>query len=230
MLSPKVLRKMQYVFVIITLISFIVLENDCRERWKNIRGRYGKYKKAKAKPTDKLAKRVKEYYLAPYLSYLDNFLKARPYKRLFRKSLKTETHEGETHDDNEDMHADESLQWPWPHQSTQPHQQADSCFVVPVDPALSSEYMGSELAAALQDATEAEKAPIIKKKTVKLDTDLSFLKSVLPDMKAMTPDQKRRFKIGILNMAGEILKENSRCTMSSQCRGGPLKAPTPPSQ
>lgn len=144
--------------------------------------------------------------------------------------MKTETHERDGHDDNEDIHTDESLEWPWPHQPTQSHQQADSCFVVPVDPALSSEYMGSELAAALQDVTEPEKQQIIKKKTVKLDTDLSFLKSVLPDMKAMTQEQKRRFKIGILNMAGEILKESPRCTTTGQCRGGLSKIPTPPSQ
>lgn len=37
------------------------------------------------------------------------------------------------------------------------------------------------------------------------DTDLSFLHSVLPDMKLMTSDQKRAFKIGILNLSEKIL-------------------------
>jgi len=41
------------------------------------------------------------------------------------------------------------------------------------------------------------------------DPDESFLMSVLPDMKEMNSEQKRRFKIGILKMAGDILSEFS---------------------
>lgn len=40
-----------------------------------------------------------------------------------------------------------------------------------------------------------------------LDPDESFMMSVLPDMKEMNSEQKRRFKIGILKMAGYILSE-----------------------
>ncbi|KAG8233810.1 hypothetical protein J437_LFUL008030 [Ladona fulva] len=39
------------------------------------------------------------------------------------------------------------------------------------------------------------------------DPDLDFFKSILPDMREMSNDQKRRFKIGILNLAGQILSE-----------------------
>lgn len=38
--------------------------------------------------------------------------------------------------------------------------------------------------------------------------DLAFFYSLLPDMKDMSRDQKRRFKMGVLNLAGEILQEN----------------------
>ncbi|KAF5275769.1 hypothetical protein FQR65_LT16543 [Abscondita terminalis] len=38
-----------------------------------------------------------------------------------------------------------------------------------------------------------------------LDPDLAFLHSVLPDMKSMDGTQKRRFKLGILNLSEEIL-------------------------
>lgn len=41
------------------------------------------------------------------------------------------------------------------------------------------------------------------------DPEVSFLMSVLPDFKEMNADQKRRFKIGILNLAGNILNENT---------------------
>jgi hypothetical protein len=41
------------------------------------------------------------------------------------------------------------------------------------------------------------------------DPDLSFFKSVLPDMREMNTEQKRRFKIGILSLVKQILEENS---------------------
>lgn len=41
------------------------------------------------------------------------------------------------------------------------------------------------------------------------DADSLFLLSVLPDMKKMTDRQKRKFKVGILNLAGQILDEAS---------------------
>lgn len=43
------------------------------------------------------------------------------------------------------------------------------------------------------------------KETTYEDPDLSFLMSVLPDMKKMDDNQKRRFKIYILSTAGNIL-------------------------
>lgn len=50
-----------------------------------------------------------------------------------------------------------------------------------------------------------------KKKTEPVieDSDLYFLKSVLPDMKCMTPTQKRRFKVGVLNLSDTILNEQN---------------------
>lgn len=47
-----------------------------------------------------------------------------------------------------------------------------------------------------------------KNKTeVEDDTDLCFFKSLLPDMKLMNPDQKRRYKAQMINLAGCILSE-----------------------
>jgi len=39
------------------------------------------------------------------------------------------------------------------------------------------------------------------------DPDLCFLKSLLPDMKSMNDDQKRRYKIQMISVAGSILSE-----------------------
>lgn len=37
------------------------------------------------------------------------------------------------------------------------------------------------------------------------DPDMLFLKSLLPDMKAMNENQKRKFKIGILKLSDDFL-------------------------
>lgn len=50
------------------------------------------------------------------------------------------------------------------------------------------------------------------------DPDLSFFKSVLPDIREMNAEQKRRFKIGILNLAQQILKENSGSLLTDTTR------------
>jgi len=39
------------------------------------------------------------------------------------------------------------------------------------------------------------------------DPDLFFLKSLLPDMKSMNDDQKRRYKMQMISVAGSILSE-----------------------
>lgn len=54
------------------------------------------------------------------------------------------------------------------------------------------------------------------------DPDRAFLISMLPDMKKMTDSQKRKFKIGILNLAGEILEENRTSNSSVQQMISPL--------
>ncbi|CAH2007606.1 unnamed protein product [Acanthoscelides obtectus] len=39
------------------------------------------------------------------------------------------------------------------------------------------------------------------------DADVQFLLSLLPDLKKMSDKQKRKYKVGVLNLAGEILDE-----------------------
>jgi hypothetical protein len=52
------------------------------------------------------------------------------------------------------------------------------------------------------------------------DPDLSFFKSVLPDMREMNAEQKRRFKIGILSLAQQILGENSASSVLDTATSG----------
>ncbi|CAB3231906.1 unnamed protein product [Arctia plantaginis] len=46
------------------------------------------------------------------------------------------------------------------------------------------------------------------------DADMAFFRSMLPDVKGMTRDQKIKFKIGVLNLIGQILKEPSNSPIS----------------
>ncbi|CAH2010346.1 unnamed protein product [Acanthoscelides obtectus] len=54
--------------------------SECKDRWKNIRGSYSKYRAKLQTKSGQGAKRVKEYYLAPHLLFLDPFLKSRKSK------------------------------------------------------------------------------------------------------------------------------------------------------
>ncbi|CAH1983581.1 unnamed protein product [Acanthoscelides obtectus] len=53
---------------------------ECKERWKNVRGRYTKYKNQSKLPSGSGAKHIKEYYLASHLRFLDSFVRSRPSK------------------------------------------------------------------------------------------------------------------------------------------------------
>jgi hypothetical protein len=62
----------------------------------------------------------------------------------------------------------------------------------------------------LEDVNKAALDFFSKKKKIdnmEEDVDLCFFKSELPRMKLMNSEQKRRFKVGILNLAGSILNE-----------------------
>lgn len=48
-----------------------------------------------------------------------------------------------------------------------------------------------------------------RKNDTEEDMDLCFFKSLLPDMKLMTPDQKRRYKVQMINAASCILSEHT---------------------
>ncbi|XP_028163173.1 uncharacterized protein LOC114354804 [Ostrinia furnacalis] len=56
------------------------------------------------------------------------------------------------------------------------------------------------------------KKPHLHKKNKSVDVqdpDLLFFHSILPEMKEMTPEQKRQFKMGVWSLANQILEENT---------------------
>ncbi|CAG4969746.1 unnamed protein product [Colias eurytheme] len=129
-------------FILICLPSRLPTQfvQACKDRWKNIRNRYAKYKKLLSLPSGSAVKRVKEYYLAQHLHFLDKYLKSRPSKSNLEPQCRK------------------------------------------------------------RQNSEKQMQP--------LDTDLAFLQSMLSDMKAMNLVQKRRFKMGVMQLAAQILDGN----------------------
>ncbi|XP_046976417.1 uncharacterized protein LOC124542518 [Vanessa cardui] len=170
---------------------------ECKERWKNIRCSYSKNKKRLDLPSGSGAKTIKEYYLSPHLHFLDNYLKSRPTKSNLSKYDST--------DGNDSEEVDETLcTGQLPCQNT--NSDSISNQSTPTPPLLPP--LNKSRAISLKDvnksAHEYFSQRALQMKTIhraepEIDSDLAFFQSMLPDMKTMTPAQKRRFKMGVLN-------------------------------
>ncbi|XP_055921402.1 uncharacterized protein LOC129952673 [Eupeodes corollae] len=204
--------------------KFSASTSDCKERWKNIRGSYSKYT-LKVKKCAEGSKKVKEYYLAPYLSFLDPFLKSRDTTgyAVIEKSSETdeslfkseaEISECEDNYDNcEVVMPDECLSVHSSQSSTSPNSNSlndESTFEI--KPPESKYHRKRKISAITQDydfngrrmkSYKSSKEPDLP------DSDLAFLHSILPDLKSMNSSQKRHFKIGILDLAEKILTPTS---------------------
>lgn len=179
---------------------------DCKTRWKNLRACYSRHLKSLA---DGSAAKVKRpYYLAEDLHFLQPFTKTRKSKGIYKflevqiaSPEGTQVAKSEPPNDSEDEH-----------DSLSEHEESSS------EGQQFSQVEHVEIPTVKRIA-KCESNPkkkmclsptLIDRNTIKLENpDLDFFKSVLPDMKEMTNDQKRRFKIGILKLAGQILNENT---------------------
>lgn len=109
-----------------------------RERWKNSRGRYTKYKKQTKLPSGSGAKKLKHYYLADHLHFLDNFLKSRQSKgNLVTEEAiqededeyhceEEQMHEGAAEEHNHTLHSDQDTNHPTAGEKSQPSTQDSS--------------------------------------------------------------------------------------------------------
>ncbi|KAH9644066.1 hypothetical protein HF086_009779 [Spodoptera exigua] len=178
---------------------------ECKERWKNIRCSYSKNKKRLDLPSGSGAKTIKEYYLSPHLHFLDNYLKSRPTKSNLSKYDCT--------DGNDSEEVDETL---FTGQLASENTNSDSISnqSTPTPPLLP--LLNKSRAISIKDvnksAHEYFSQRALQMKTIhraepETDSDLAFFQSMLPDMKSMTPAQKRRFKMGVLNLSEQILND-----------------------
>lgn len=141
---------------------------------------------------------MKEYYLAPHLHFIDQFLRPRKMKGGFRPKLQQLSSESDTED----------------------NVGSGSTSPPPIEESFISGGPLQGRSPTLKDVNKSAFDYFNQKnyqaKSNSLDPDLAFLQSVLPDLKAMSSDQKRRFKIGVLNLAGQLLSENPAASTPQQ--------------
>ncbi|GLV33563.1 hypothetical protein CBL_20280, partial [Carabus blaptoides fortunei] len=136
------------------------------------------------------------YYLADHLSFLHPFTKTRAMKNTDTSALQDELHSAITISDHS-SHAS------W-------EEDTSSAAVVPAASVVSRKRKNKLLP---YDSMHAKRTPMTNTSASSTsneqntDPDYAFLLSILPDMQVMTGEQKRRFKIGILNLAGQILEK-----------------------
>ena len=192
---------------------------ECKERWKNLRASFTRFLKSTKLSSGYGAKYKKPYYLAEYLHFLRPFTKSRDQSGILRRaSLEPDT-EGQgcdsepessesalkLHHDQEQV--DEVRQNEDPSVNTSGwHEDTPEDFVTPARKKMKRTISVEDVNRSAFHCCQARKRSCQNEDE---DPDLSFFKSVLPDMREMNSEQKRRYKIGMLNLAQEILGENS---------------------
>lgn len=180
-----------------TCVVFVV--HDCKERWKNLRGSYTRHLKSvygdgKRRP----------YYLADHLSFLHPFTKTRAMK-LNDTSPESPEQDTELHPPIETKYL-QDINSQSSHQSSCEEDSASSLATAPRNKR-KGKLVSYETMLAKRTSTNGSTTASNSGDGQNPDPDYSFLLSVLPDMQEMNSEQKRRFKIGILNLAGQILKK-----------------------
>ncbi|XP_050444008.1 transcription factor Adf-1-like [Adelges cooleyi] len=203
--------------------------SDCKERWKNLRGSYTRHLKSAIGPSGAATKPKKPYYLAEYMHFLHPFTKSRQSVSSMsndynfscsQKSISPS--EGSNNEENSvsnvfedeitlNQHEDNTSSDELP-----PHPPNKKLKVSKQDVSL------SDVNKSAYDYFQSKKNKTGTSEKAPQDPDVSFLMSLLPDMKDMNKDQKRRYKIGILNMAMNILNEKNVDTTTTSNNSTPL--------
>lgn len=197
--------------------NFVVVAADCKDRWKNIRGRYVRYKNQKNLPSGSRAKRIKDYYLTPHLHFLDSFLKSRKSKgNMANETLPIGGDTEHSVDEEEDVDSEKAEEEDSQggdnesgiNTSPTPSPLPEPKSMKPPPPRTSNDgYRKRKGATSLADVNEQAFKYFEKKQTILQeanmhqkseppDPDMAFLQSLLPDMKCMDESQNGNSKIG----------------------------------
>lgn len=220
-------------------LSFHFSVQDCKERWKNLRGSYTRHLKYINTPSGSAAKKKKPYYLAEYMTFLLPFTKSRTMK----SNIQTASPVADSGNSDSELDNNDELS------NSQYEEGLQNEAFSPITPRHSS-YTPDSFAPASEVTRASTSNKVSKKSRMSLnksgptlddvnksafqyfenkkasnqitsgkrqideDPDVLFLLSLLPDIKKMNDNQKRRYKIEMLTSAGNILDEKAESTSS----------------
>ncbi|KAF0749795.1 Aspartate aminotransferase [Aphis craccivora] len=166
--------------------------SDCKEKWRNIRGRYLRQVKEQPPSGSGSKRKKKDYYLNEYLQFIEPFTKSRP------QTGNLQTQEN-NNDDTENEVDDE----------------------IDIDTSIICQET-SVYKPKIIDKNELNKVAtnyFTNKKLTKDrdeetdDPDMNFLKSLLPDIKTLNPKVKRILKYDMMKLVNDA---NEQMQMSQQ--------------
>ncbi|EDS37998.1 predicted protein [Culex quinquefasciatus] len=195
---------------------------DCKARWRNIRGRFTKYIKAYSEDST-----VTPYYLASALRFVLPFMK----NRLCLTDAQFEqigTEPGDVSDnshlftpsitlgeveiiESEARPTARKRPSPVPMETPQPERKESrkrSRTVQEPEPASSSYPATSSSRSDEVRFSNSSVSIDFDPNSMQRDCDVMFLLSLLPDFKNMNERQKRKFKAGVMNLTFDIMEEN----------------------
>lgn len=165
------------------------------------------------KPSGSCSKRIKPYYLAEQLRFLDSFTKSRTPKGVYKveesvlgsSTLNTPECGTAIQIDGDAEHSRDTPTPSFTDKRTT-NDQIDENFSIANKIIKKNKYVSlKDVNASAMSYFESRKLASSKEKQ---DPDLAFMYSLLPDIKDMTNEQKRRFKIGTLQLISEIFQSS----------------------
>lgn len=210
-----------------------VTVKECKSRWRNLRGRFTKHLKSHAS-LDPTENNKRPYYLAEHLSYLLPFTKPKksqtdndgPYlEDSISRFLEIDSCISDQNIEGEELEPHEEIEFKYQPtdnsgtdkcESLGHHPESSNKRNGPVhsdSPRMCEKYRRLDVS---QDLHVAKNSHLPQNVIDYSDSDTLFLMSLLPDLKRMNDYQKRKYKIGILRMGGEILNEHPALTNSCQ--------------
>lgn len=209
-----------------------VTVKECKSRWRNLRGRFTKHLKSNAS-SDPAENNKRPYYLADHLSYLLPFTKPKkshtenegPYlEDSISRFLEMESCISDQNIEGDELEPNEEIEYKYA-----PTEVSETDKCERLDPAAENSNKRSqpvhsdspqrcEKYRRLDAAQELQvgKSSLPPQNAIDYsDSDMLFLMSLLPDLKRMNDYQKRKYKIGILRMGGEILNEHPAIPLAS---------------
>eukprot|EP00102_Acyrthosiphon_pisum_P021442 XP_016658652.1 PREDICTED: uncharacterized protein LOC107883347 isoform X3 [Acyrthosiphon pisum] len=185
------------------IYQFIFSVSDCKEKWRNIRGRYLRQVKEQPPSGSGVKRKKKDYYLSEYLQFIEPFTKSRP--QTGNLQTQENDNDGSETEVDDEIDIDTSITC----QETSVHKPKT------IDKSIKKKNNTSSLDELNKVATNyfTNKKLTKERNEEPDDPDMNFLKSLLPDIKALNPKVKRTLKYDILKLVNDA---NEQMEMSQQ--------------